>query len=382
MWPFTRTNTTRIYADYAAATPVDKQVLQAMQPYWSQYFANPNAQYESARTARAVLDDCVQAVRQTAGMSKEGSVIWTSGGTESNHLAIDFAIKQWKALHPREEYTIIISSIEHPSVVDFVESITDPLCTIVYIKVDREGGIQLDDLGARLPSVVNPIIVSCIFQSSEVGTTQPIKEIAKLVHKHRQNAFPYMHTDASQGMYYHSLNFQDWGIDMCTICGQKIGAPKGSGALLASPDIDINREGTPAVPLIVGLTAAWERAQSQVEASRKRIQEQRTLLFKALDYRQVSYVVNGDTDANSLVVNLSFPDCARDSESLIVAMDQLGVEVSSKSACVGSQQADSRVLAAMGANPANSLRISLHHTMSEGDISRIAEALAEVVNST
>lgn len=372
----------RIYADYAAATPLSKEVLQQMKPYWRKHFANPHAQYKSARAVRTILDNCTAAMRRTAGMTKEGRVIWTSGGTESNHLAIDYAIKQWKSHHPDETYTIIISSVEHPSVVDYVESITDPLCTVEYIAVDGEGGIQLDDLEARLPSVENPILVSCIFQSSEVGTTQPIKELAKLVHKHKQDEFPYIHTDASQGMYYHKLNFQDWGIDLCTICGQKISGPKGSGALLTAADININREGTPAVPLIVGLTTAWERAHKQMHISHTRIQELRTLLFEGFNNHKISYNINGNKEADSLIVNLSFPKCSRDSESLIVAMDELGVEVSSKSACVGSQKADSRVLQAMGKQPTNSLRISLHHSMNERDISRITQALVQVASST
>ncbi|MFW0871050.1 MAG: cysteine desulfurase family protein [Patescibacteria group bacterium] len=373
----------RVYADYAAATPVHKQVLKAMRPYWRNIFVNPNAGYHRARQVKNLLNDCEVTVRRLAHMHKDDKVMWTSGGTEANHRAIDYAIKRWKELHPGETYTIIISNIEHPSVADFVESIRDPLCFVEYIDVDGEGVIKLKDLGARLPSVNNLILVSCIFQSSEVGSTQPIKELAQLVRKHKGGReFPYIHTDASQGLYYHKLNFRDWGIDMCTICGQKIEGPKGSGALLARENIEIDRPGTPAVPLIIGITKALELAQSQISESNARIRELRTLLFDTLDRYQIAYSVNGVKNAQSLLVNLSFPFCTSDSEALIVAMDERGVELSSKSACVGSQKEDSRILQAMGIDTVpNSLRISLHHSMKKTDIRRIAYVLAQVVRT-
>lgn len=372
----------RYYLDYAAATPVHPRVFRAMQPFYSEMFANANSIHTSGRAVHHELESCERSMHALGSMGRDDHIVWTSGGTESNERAIDYAIHRWKAQHPDEPYTVAISSIEHPSVVDYLESRQDHLLRIEYIPVNKEGRIDLDWVRAGSSQWENLILVSCIFQSSEVGTTQPIKDLATIVHKHKSQTgcdWPLVHTDASQGVLYHTVNFQDWGVDMVTLCSQKVHGPKGVGALLSKQDIEIEREGTPTVGLIVGFTTALQLATKNRERNTVAIRTLRKELFRQLDKREVEYEVNGSRESDSLIINLSFPSDTRDSEMLVVAFDQAGLEVSSKSACMGSQAEDSRVLSAMGKHPRNSIRISVHHGMSTRDIKAIAKRIAQVV---
>lgn len=367
----------RYYLDYAAATPVSLAVERAMRPYWSKQYANPHSIHQSGVVAHQVVNQCEKKIRQVCHMGTGDGVVWTSGGTESNHLVIDYAIDQWKKSSPGEPYTVIISSVEHPSVVDYLESKSDPSLSVEYIPVDTLGVIDLRFLETRLLKNSHVALVSCVFQNSEVGATQPIKELARLIKKHLPQTL--VHTDASQGMMYHQCNFSDWGVDMVTLCGQKIHGPKGSGALLIEKGIEISREGTPAVPLIVGMTKALAQVQKNVNSNKQKIVDLRKFLFQKLDECGVEYVVNGNKKELSLIINLSFPSDDRDSEQLVITFDQVGLEVSSKSACMGSQAEDSRVLSAMGLHPKNSIRLCLHHSMKKKDLERIAGRIQRVL---
>lgn len=375
----------RYYLDSAASTPVVREVLQAMQPYWRDCFANPNSIHQSGRRAKQVVKQCEQRIKQLCNMGHDDQVVWTSGGTESNHLAIDYVIDQWKKDNPDQPYTIVISSIEHPSVVDYLESKNDPLLQLQYIPVTQSGEIDLNYVGARLSKWQNVILVSCIFQSSEVGTTQPIKQLRNKVEELRDKSQnrPLVHVDASQGMMYYKCNFTDWGVDLVTLCGQKIHGPKGVGVLLVKKDVEakpLHREGTPAVPQNVGITKAFELAQQNTNEKRQRIMELRSLLFEQLNSLDVDFRINCIPTEYSLVINLSFNHDSRDSEQLVVAFDQAGLEVSSKSACMGSQAEDSRVLSAMGLYPTNSIRLCLHHSMKEKDIKEIAKRISNIIS--
>ena len=367
----------RYYLDYAASTPVHPQVKRAMEPYWSERFANPHSIHQSGRVARRVVDTCEETVRRMCHMGRNDYVVWTSGGTESNHWVIDSVSKEWKKNNPHQAYTIAISRLEHPSVINYLESQDDPLLKIVYLEVDREGHILLDDASQIIREGDNLILLSCIFQSSEIGSTQAIKTLTRIVKKHSPQTK--VHTDASQGMMYLPCSLSDWGVDFITLCGQKIHGPKGSGLVIGRQDLMISREGTPAVPLIVGLTRALEIVQEEREESRIKIHQLRKHFFQALDKQRVSYVLNGRKEAPSGIINLSFPTDPRDSEQLVIACDHSGLELSSKSACMGQQAEDSRALSAMGLEPRNSLRFSLHHSLRARDIESITARLAQLV---
>ncbi len=370
----------RYYLDYAASTPVVPQVMQAMKPFWSDSFANPNSIHQSGLKAKQALQDSVRQVNTLANMEHNGKVVWTSGGTESNHLAIAYARGHWKASHSHDPYTIMISSIEHPSVVNYLESIHDPLLNIVYVPVDEEGLVKLEFVTKNIASWENVILASCIFQSSEVGTTQPIKKLSEIIRKESPDTL--IHTDASQGMMYHKLNAQDWDVDMITLCGQKIHGPKGIGALLCrnlGTGFLNNEKGTSAVPLIAGFTKALELAQANTERSSVEIQKLTQVFLQNLKEHDIAYVLNGRTEEASCILNLSFPSDDRDSEQLVVAFDQHGLEVSSQSACMGSQAEDSRILLTMGLSPTNSIRLCLHHEMGSRDIKHITQKIKAII---
>jgi len=249
------------------------------------------------------------------------------------------------------------------------------LMEIVYINLKKNGKLDLGHVRLLLEQNENIALLSLQLQSSQIGVTQELKKIGEL----KKNTFPTIHIDASQGVFYNNVNMQDWNADTLTICAQKIHGPKGSGILLCKPDRVPVREGTPAAPLIAGVSHALTEAQKNTHKHALLIQTRRKELFQELRRLKVNFVCNGEEEVDSLVVNMSFPKDTRDSEQMIIAFDQVGLEVSSKSACMGSQAQDSILLSSMGLKQNNSVRISLHHDLGSGDIKKIAKRIKSVV---
>jgi len=369
----------RYYLDYAASTPVSKQVQLAMKPYWTDNFANPSSIHSAGKKVKLVVDQCEVRIKKITHASKNTKTVWTSGGTESNRLAIAAAIDAWKTHNPGEKFVVLSSKIEHASVGVFLDSHNEPLMEVEYVDLESDGQLDLDHLKNLLEKNKNVALVVVQLQSSEVGVTQNIKKIGEVV-KVTSGQFPLLHVDASQGLFYSALNMQAWQTDTLTLCAQKIHGPKGSGVLLCGKSLGVNREGTKAVGLIAGLTQAVDDAQKNIPANAKQISSLRKLLCDELRASNINFVCNGKEEVDSLVFNISFPDDKRDSEQLIVAFDHAGLEVSSKSACMGSQAENSQVLSVMGLQRNNSIRISLHHDLTVRDIKRVAKIITQVVD--
>lgn len=373
----------RYYLDYAAATPVDKRIVHAMHKYWSLVYANPFSIHTSGIKVRDILEKQKSIVRDISHARKDTGVVFTSGGTESNQRTIDYGISMWKKESPGQPYSIIISSIEHPSIYNYLNEMLDPLLTVHTVMVNSKGSIILDNVQELLDQAINPVLISVSFQSGEVGTTQPIRQLSQLINEYRASRatqYPLVQCDMSQGVLYHTINFDELGVDFLTLCSQKYFGPKGTGTIISKKTYDIARDGTPTVPLIVGQVIALGIVQTHTALASEKIVALRKQLVQQLDIQNVSYLINGDPDERSSIINLSFPDCRQDSEELVVAFDNVGLQVSSKSACMGNQAQDSQVLSAMGVHPKNSIRISLIPSLSTKDINEISTRIAQVVN--
>jgi len=254
-----------VYLDFNATTPMAAEVLAAMAPFWQTEFYNPSASYSQAGRARHGVEDARSAMAHLLGSSSE-TIVFTSGGTESNNWVF---WGMWLARSARRR-RIVISSIEHPSVMESAKVLQALGAEIVMIPVDSEGVIRVDALDAVLTE--ETVLVSVMLANNEVGTLQPVAEVSERAHA----VGAWMHTDAAQAVGKIAVDVTQLGVDFLTVAGHKLYAPKGIGALYIAPHITVppfiagggqehgRRSGTEPVPLIVGLGRAAQLAAAWV----------------------------------------------------------------------------------------------------------------------
>ena len=249
-----RNNKDRIYLDYVASTPVDREVLKAMMPYFTDDFGNANSIHQEAVKAKQALGNARKSVADILNARSE-EIVFTSGGTESNTLAILGIINDIKNMHA------VTSTIEHPSVLEVFKALEKRGLDVTYVGVDETGVVNPKDVREAIKE--NTILVSIMYINNEIGTIQPISEIAKSVRskKKEYNSEIYFHTDASQAPLYLPLNILKLGVDLMTLGGHKMYGPKGVGCLFKKKDIKITKAGTENIPLIVGFAKALELAE-------------------------------------------------------------------------------------------------------------------------
>ncbi len=383
---------TSIYLDHAAVTPLDPEVAEIMNPYLHERFANPSSLYGAARLTKAALEG---ARAQAAGVlgARVTEVVWTSGGTESINMAIQGALRA----HPGASW--VTTSIEH----DAVLSCREPM--------EREGH-KVSTVGVKPTGVVDPqvvagavndttVLVSVMLANNEIGTIQPIAEIAKklqIIRKNRQKrgvTLPlYLHTDSCQAAGYLDLSVTRMGVDLLTLNGSKIYGPRGSGLLYIRYGTKLEpliygggqergrRSGTENVAAIVGLGEALERGQTKRSDESRRLAALRDDLLKKLEVSLPSLILNGEMKhrlPNNL--NLTFPGL--DGQSLVLYLDQAGIQASTGSACSSGDTEPSHVLMAIGRSEAEagaSLRLTLGRATTFEDIVYVAEKLPPIVD--
>ena len=395
--------------DFAASTPVDPRVIEAMAPYWRERYGNPGAIHEEGVTARRALEHSRQSVARAIGARAE-EIIFTANGTESNAIAIFGVLKRYELAH---EYDIrgahfVTSTIEHPSILEGFRALERRGARVSYIGIDRDGRFDLKALEKALETPT--LLVSLMYVNNEVGTIEPIREAAKLIRAARtrgvsvtsqqpvtnnQSPAPYFHTDASQAPLWLSMNVAELGVDLLTIDGQKMMGPKGVGALFVREGTPIAhplfsagkqerglRSGTEPVPLIVGLSRALELAEAEREDTVRRLSALRDYFFEEVVRVVPGTEINGSREqriANN--VHLSIP--GSESEELIIALDSKGVAVSARSACISGGEG-SYVVRAMGKGSreaTSSLRFSMGPATTREDIDFCVRALVEVVRA-
>lgn len=387
----------RIYLDYAATTPVDKDVLKAMMPYFSERFGNPSSVHGYGQEALQALDRARHAVADMLGcLSQE--VVFTASATEANNLALCGVVR-----HAREKKTpvhIITSSIEHESVANpLMQLARDPNVSITHIPVSREGFVNLDKLSHALTE--HTVLVSVMYANNEIGTIQPIAQIADIIRIHNKkfkvsgSKFQVLlHTDAAQAAYYLDMKVQALGVDLMTLSGHKMYAPKGVGVLYIKKGTPLTplifgsgqeygkRSGTENIPGIVGMGEACAQIQGNKEIVKK-IQDLRDYfiaeVFLTIDGASLNGAQKDRLPGNA---NIVFKDIR--AQDLIVMLDGEGIAVSAGSACQSKALAFSHVLSAIGLSKGDaqsSIRFSFGTYTTKKDIDYVAGVLVKLINT-
>lgn len=374
-----------IYLDYAAATPVDPQVLEAMQPYFTEQSANPSSLYASARVTREALSSARASVANTLG-AKPTEIVFTAGATESINLAIQGVLRKFPDGH------IVTTTIEHDAVLETVNHFDHRIAPVSHSGVvDHHDIIQI--------ITEKTVLVSVMMANNEIGTIQPIKEIAAAIgeiRKQRQasgNQMPlYLHTDAAQAATTLDLHVSRLGVDLLTLNGGKMYGPKQSGILYVRTGTQLEpliygggqergmRSGTENVAFAVGFARALELAQANRKDEAHRLEGLRDQLQQEILKAIPEVVVNGD-QRHRLPHNLNITLPGLDGESAVLYLDNAGLQASTGSACSIGSDEPSHVLLALGCTPAEanaSLRFTLGKNTTQEDI---AEASQIIVNT-
>jgi cysteine desulfurase len=372
----------RIYFDHAATTPTDARVVAAMLPYLTEAWGNASSIYFEARRARKGLDDARRAVAGVLSC-KPNEVIFTSGGTEADNLALRGVAM---ASRNRGDH-IITTAVEHHAVLHECEALEREGFRVTYLPVDGEGFVDFDALRAALDD--RTVLVSIMYANNEVGTIQPLAEAVRIV-KERERRIP-VHTDAVQAAGALDLDVDALGVDLLSLAGHKIYGPKGVGALYVRGRIPFapqtvggsqernRRAGTENVAGAVGFATALRLAHDEREERNAHVAALRDRLLDELPARVPGTIVTGPSDrARRLANSVSFAFENVEGEAVLLQLDLLGVAASSGSACTTASLEPSHVLLAMGV-PEGYLRGSLRLTLGKGNTAEDVEHLLEVL---
>ncbi len=383
----------RIYFDYASTTPVDPRVLLAMRPYFSKSFHNPSALYREGVEVRNVLENSRKRVAAVLhGHSDE--IFFTGSGTESNNIAILGIVTEARK-HITKPH-VIFSSIEHPAVLGLKDEIERRGGSMSIVPVDSQGIVDLKYLKTIINK--NTVLVSIMYANNEIGTIEPIREIAKIIRDFRKSpktpsSYPYFHTDASQAPNYLSLNTLSLGVDFLSLDGSKIYGPKGIGVLWARRGVNIApvvfgggqekglRSGTENLPSIVGFATALEIARSMSEKETKRLTPLREKIIREVLKSVPGSSLNGDLKERlPNNINICFPDM--DAEYAVIVADSLGILCSTASSCKSlKEDLHSDVIEVLGGIECakSSIRFSLGRGTKTEDIKILLNTIPEMV---
>ncbi len=369
-----------IYLDHNATTPIDPRVFEAMKPYLTDLFGNPSSIYRAGQDVRKVVEDARDTLAGLLGASPR-EIYFTSGGTESDNTAIKGIALNRGSGH------IITSAIEHPAVIEVVKWLEKQGFTATYVGVDSDGLVDPDDVMKAIRD--DTIVVSIMHANNEVGTIQPIEDIAALAH---ERGIPF-HTDAVQTAGKLPIDVDAMGIDLLSLSAHKFYGPKGTGALYVRRGTKFDpcvhgghqerglRGGTENVAGIIGLGKAAEIAAAEMDEESVRIRRLRDKLESGLAERIEDIRFNGHREKrmyNTASVIVKYVE----GEAMLLNLDYHGVAASSGSACTSGSLDPSHVLLAMGL-PApiahGSLRFSLGRATTDEGIDSVLEVLPPIV---
>jgi cysteine desulfurase len=365
-----------IYMDYNATTPHDPEVIEAMRPFLTDHFGNPSSSHWYGAQTRSAVD---RAREQVASLLKclTDEIVFTSGGTESNN----YAIKGVAFSHRDKGNHIITSQIEHPAVIEVCKFLEEHGFEVSYLPVDQFGMVKVSDVEKAITP--KTILITIMHANNEVGTIQPIEQISELAKRHRI----LMHTDAAQSVAKIPIDVNELGVDLLSVAGHKLYAPKGVGALYIRQSIQIDkllhgaghekgrRPGTENVLEIVGLGKACEIAARDIEKNVKHMKEMRDKLHLGLKEKIMDIQLNGHPSKRlPNTVNVSFKG-VNANEFLAGIEDKVAVSVGS--ACHSSEQiCVSPVLQAMKVDPEwamGTIRFSVGKFTSESEIDEVIQ---------
>ena len=374
-----------VYLDHAATTPMLPEAIDVMTVEFARV-GNPSSLHASGRRARRVVEESREIIAETMG-ARPSEVVFTSGGTEADNLALKGVFWARRAADPART-RVLVSAVEHHAVLDSAQWLAEHEgADVELLPVDDLGRVRPETLRAALERDPGSVaVVSVMWVNNEVGTVQPIAELSGIA---REHGVPF-HSDAVQAVAHLPVGFT---TDAMTITGHKIGGPVGVGALLLARGLDPVpvmhgggqerdvRSGTLDAPAIAGFAAALAAAASRREAEAERLTRLRDDLIDRVREAVPGAVLNGDPkDRLPGNVHFSFPGCEGD--ALLMLLDARGIECSTGSACSAGVAEPSHVLLAMGADLARargSLRFSLGHTSTESDVDATVDAIPPVV---
>lgn len=413
-----------IYLDNSATTPLDPEVFEAMKPYFTDHFGNAGSLHSFGLEAKKAVDESRKSIAAFLGCDPT-EIIFTSGGSESDNLAIRgilsavggrrSAVENSTANDPRQTIHdnphIITSAFEHKAVLDTVRSLEkEGVIEATYVKPGADGVIRVEDIKNAIKD--DTVLVSVMYVNNEVGTIQPIREIGKMIKKinagressvvsresldkrHTANDQRiFFHTDAVQAAEYCPMNVNDLGVDLLTMTAHKIHGPKGIGLLFIRRDTPISpeisgggqergfRAGTENVAGIVGMAETLDRIKNH-ELRIREIQRLRDKLIDGILTNIPNSILNGQRDKLAPhIANISFINA--EGESILLNLDFLGIAVSTGSACTSRSLEPSHVLTTMGIPPEKahgSIRFSLGRHTTKAEIDQVLEILPRIID--
>ncbi|WP_019422475.1 cysteine desulfurase family protein [Paenibacillus sp. OSY-SE] len=373
-----------LYCDHSASTPPHPDVIRTITEVMEQVYANPSSIHQAGGQAEQLIRRAREVVARALNVHAS-EVIFTSGATESNNLAV-FGTARAHAIDGKPRH-MIVSEVEHASVYECYKQLGREGMDITYIPVDKNGCVQPEQIEAAIRP--HTIMVSVMHVNNETGSLQPLAEIGNVLSRYPKVSF---HVDGVQGLGKVPVDIRQWGIDLYSLSGHKIGGPKGSGILIRRREVPLKpllyggkqehgfRPGTENVPGIVGLAKAIRLAAEGQPNNYEKLVSLRERALKQL--RTLKPLVINSPDiplAAPHIINISFPGMK--SEVVVHALEERGIIVSTQSACSSKMHKPSRVLLAMTqdtSRASSGIRISLDASCSERDIARLTEAFTEV----
>lgn len=372
----------RIYMDNAATTRVTEPVFEAMKPYFCEKFGNPMSVHSFGRESRRAVEEARRQV--AAALNADSREIYFTGcGTESDNWALRGAAYA----RGNTRRTLVTTTIEHHAILHTAEQLEKEGFKVVYVPVDEFGIVKLDEMEKAITEDV--FLVSVMTANNEIGTIQPIEEIARMAHA--KGAL--FHTDAVQAIGSVKINVKAMGIDLLSLSGHKFHAPKGVGALYMKNSVHIERlirggaqertqrAGTENLASIVGLGKAIELATADIDAHNAKLIEMRDHMISEILTRIPETRLNGDA-TRRLPGNVNVSVRYIEGESLLLSLDLKGIAASSGSACTSGALDPSHVLLAIGLPHEiahGSLRLTMNEENTMEEVDTVVEALVEIV---
>ena len=373
----------RIYFDYAATTPTDPQVSEAMQPYFFDKFGNPSSIHSFGQEAKKAMEDARSKVASFLG-AKEEEIVFTSGGTESDNFAL-FGIL-WA--NSAKGNHIITTAIEHHAILEPLHFLEKQGYQVTYVRPDKYGMVTPEDIAQAITN--KTVLISVMHANNEIGTMQPIKEIGRLA---REKSV-YFHTDAVQTVGHIPVDVGDLNVDLLSLSAHKFYGPKGVGCLYVRKGMRLvpylrgggqerrRRASTENIPGIVGLGKAVELCQEKMGVEMKEQARLRDKLIMEIPKRIDHVYLNGHP-TNRLPNNVNFSIEYIEGESMLLNLDMLGIAGSTGSACTSGDLEPSHVLLSIGRPHElchGSLRLSLGRYTQEKEIDRFLEVFPKIVS--
>ncbi len=372
----------KIYLDNAATTPVRKEVVEAMLPYFTESFGNPSSVYQIAQMNKKALDESRETIAKYIG-AQTNEIFFTSGGSEADN----WAIKGIAEAHKNKGNHIITTKIEHHAVLHTCEYLEKRGYEVTYLDVDDNGLVSPEAVEAAIKDTT--ILISIMYANNEIGTIMPIKEIGAVAKAHK---IPF-HTDAVQAVGQVRIDVKDQNIDLLSLSGHKINGPKGMGVLFIKRGLKLEnlihgggqergrRAGTENVPGIVGLAKAMELTYTDFDAKIEKMTKLRDKLIKGL-LESIPYCKLNGHPTKRLANNANIGVEYVEGESLLLLLDMNGIAASSGSACTSGSLDPSHVLLALGIpheKAHGSIRFTLGVQNTEEEIDVVLEKMPAIV---